>query len=67
MSKPAKKIIKEIKVDLSKCNGCRACEKACAIGENRGVKDSEWDIKNGGVDQPFLPVPGESTQYRDCG
>lgn len=30
MSKPAKKIIKEIKVDLSKCNGCRACEKACA-------------------------------------
>lgn len=30
MSKPAKKIIKEIKVDLSKCNGCRACEMACA-------------------------------------
>jgi benzoyl-CoA reductase subunit BamC len=30
MSKPEKKIIKEIKVDLSKCNGCRACEKACA-------------------------------------
>jgi benzoyl-CoA reductase subunit BamC len=30
MSKPAKRIIKEIKVDLSKCNGCRACEKACA-------------------------------------
>jgi len=30
MGKPAKKIIKEIKVDLSKCNGCRACEKACA-------------------------------------
>jgi benzoyl-CoA reductase subunit BamC len=30
MSKPAKKIIKEITVDLSKCNGCRACEKACA-------------------------------------
>jgi benzoyl-CoA reductase subunit BamC len=31
MSKPVKKkIIKEIKVDLSKCNGCRACEKACA-------------------------------------
>jgi len=30
MSIPAKKIIKEIKVDLSKCNGCRACEKACA-------------------------------------
>ena len=30
MSKPAKKKIKEIKVDLSKCNGCRACEKACA-------------------------------------
>jgi benzoyl-CoA reductase subunit BamC len=31
MSKPApKKIIKEIIVDLSKCNGCRACEKACA-------------------------------------
>ena len=30
MRKPAKKTIKEIKVDLSKCNGCRACEKACA-------------------------------------
>jgi benzoyl-CoA reductase subunit BamC len=30
MGKPAKKIIKEIKVDLGKCNGCRACEKACA-------------------------------------
>lgn len=30
MSKPGKKIIREIKVDLSKCNGCRACEKACA-------------------------------------
>ena len=31
MSKPAKKkIIKEITADLSKCNGCRACEKACA-------------------------------------
>ena len=30
MRKPVKKIIKEIKFDLSKCNGCRACEKACA-------------------------------------
>lgn len=30
MSKPVKKIVKEIKVDLSKCNGCRACEKVCA-------------------------------------
>lgn len=30
MSKPAKRIIREIKVDLSKCNGCRACEQACA-------------------------------------
>lgn len=30
MGEPVKKIIKEIMVDLSKCNGCRACEKACA-------------------------------------
>ena len=30
MNKPKIKIIKEIKVDLSKCNGCRACEMACA-------------------------------------
>ncbi|MCG8636301.1 MAG: (4Fe-4S)-binding protein [Desulfobacterales bacterium] len=30
MGKPEKRIVKEINVDLSKCNGCRACEKACA-------------------------------------
>lgn len=27
---PAKKIIKDIKVDLDKCIGCRACEVACS-------------------------------------
>jgi len=30
MSDPGKKKIRTIKVDLDKCNGCRACEIACA-------------------------------------
>ena len=30
MRHPGKKIIKEIKIDPDKCNGCRACEIACA-------------------------------------
>lgn len=30
MSEKKKKIVKIIKVDLDKCNGCRACEVACS-------------------------------------
>lgn len=30
MSDSVKKVIKEIKIDPNKCNGCRACEIACA-------------------------------------
>lgn len=30
MDQLAKKIVRTIKVDLDKCNGCRACEKVCA-------------------------------------
>ena len=29
-SEPNKKIVKEIKVDVDKCTGCRACEMACS-------------------------------------
>jgi benzoyl-CoA reductase subunit BamC len=30
MGEKKKKIVKTIKVDLDKCNGCRACEVACS-------------------------------------
>ncbi len=30
MGAKKKKIVKTIKVDLDKCNGCRACEVACS-------------------------------------
>ncbi|MDP2646792.1 MAG: 4Fe-4S binding protein, partial [Desulfobacterales bacterium] len=30
MGEKEKKIVKTIKVDLDKCNGCRACEVVCS-------------------------------------
>jgi benzoyl-CoA reductase subunit BamC len=34
-ARPATKIVKEIKVDISKCTGCRACEMACSASHAR--------------------------------
>jgi len=30
MSEKKKKIVKTIKIDVDKCNGCRACEAVCS-------------------------------------
>jgi benzoyl-CoA reductase subunit BamC len=51
MGEKKKKIVKIIKVDLDKCNGCRACEVACSSFHSSPKYSSNNPAS-------FLPVQG---------
>jgi benzoyl-CoA reductase subunit BamC len=68
-----KRIIKEIKVDISKCTGCRSCELACsafhAIPKYSSINPARSRIRiyMDEVRDQFVPIRAGSYTQAECG